>query len=63
VFIQGADGKPQAVQVMLGITDGQSTEVVRGELKEGQDVLTGVIGAPSSSAPRPGTGGGPRLRL
>jgi HlyD family secretion protein len=67
VWIQAPDGKPQAVQLMLGISDGQSTEVVRGELKEGQEVLVGIVGAPApgrQGAPPPGGGaGGPRLRL
>jgi hypothetical protein len=49
---------------MLGISDGQSTEIVRGEVKEGQDVITGIIGATqgrtgSGTTPQPG----PRLRL
>ena len=67
VFIQGADGKPQPVQVMLGISDGQSTEVVRGDLQEGQEVITGIAGAPTPGARQGGaatpSGGGPRLRL
>lgn len=65
VWIQGPDGKPQAVQVMLGISDGQNTEVVRGELKEGQEVLTGLVGAQTGrpGGPQAPGGGGPRLRL
>ena len=66
VWVQGPDGKPQAVQVMLGISDGQNTEVVRGEIKEGQEVLTGLLGAQTGrpGAPQPpGGAGGPRLRL
>jgi HlyD family secretion protein len=64
VFVPGPDGKPQAVHLMLGISDGQSTEIVRGEVKEGQDVITGIIGATqgrtgSGTTPQPG----PRLRL
>jgi HlyD family secretion protein len=62
VWVQGPDGKPQAVQVVLGISDGTATEVVRGELREGQDVIVGLAGAASG---RPGAtpAGGPRLRL
>jgi hypothetical protein len=51
---------------MLGISDGQSTELVRGELKEGQEVVVGVLGAPGArpGAPTPpGPASGPRLRL
>ena len=67
VWVQGPDGKPQALQLVLGISDGASTEVVRGELKEGQDVIVGVAGAAGAAGQRPGAPpaptGGPRLRL
>jgi HlyD family secretion protein len=66
-FVLGPDGKPLAVQLRLGITDGSATEVVSGDLKEGQEVLVGVA-APSgpprpTGAATPPPGGGPRLRL
>ena len=62
VWIAGADGKPQLVQVRLGLTDGTATELLGGDLTEGQEVLVGVASAagksaaPASAAPR-----GPRL--
>ena len=59
VFVLGPDGKPAAVTVMLGISDGTSTEVVRGGLREGQEV---VVGAAAGGSGRPAAGG-PRLRL
>jgi HlyD family secretion protein len=62
VFVPGADGKPQPVQLMLGISDGQSTEIVRGEVKEGQEVITGIAGA-AQGRPGSSTTPGPRLRL
>ena len=65
VWTQGPDGKLQAVQVMLGISDGSSTEVVSGELKDGQEVVVGTVGA-SGARPggaTPGGGSTPRLRL
>jgi HlyD family secretion protein len=34
------DGKPQAVFLHLGLTNGQQTEVIDGDLKEGDVVLT-----------------------
>lgn len=34
------DGKPQAVSLHLGLTNGQQTEVIDGDLKEGDVVLT-----------------------
>ena len=63
IFIQGPDGKLQAVQVMLGISDGAFTEVVSGELKEGQDIITGALGGAGGRPGAPPTPGGPRLRL
>jgi len=51
------------VSLTLGISDGAATEVLRGDLKEGQEVVVGLTGAPGSTRPTGGTGGGPRLRL
>jgi HlyD family secretion protein len=65
VFVPGLDGKPKAVPISLGLTDGTATEVLRGDLKEGQEVIVGTVGGPSGPS-RPGGGagaGGPRLRL
>ncbi len=65
VFVLDAEGKPKAVPLVLGISDGTATEVVRGELREGQEVVTGLVGAAGQPG-RPGGGGttgGPRLRL
>jgi HlyD family secretion protein len=61
VFVPGTDGKPRAVAIMVGLTDGAFSEVVSGELQAGQDVF---IGAPSGGTTRPsGSQSGPRLRL
>ena len=65
VWILDADGKPKAVALTLGISDGTATEVLRGDLKEGQEIITGLVAAGQN---RPGTPGGsapagPRLRL
>jgi HlyD family secretion protein len=64
VFTLGPDGKPRAVTLKLGLTDGSSTEVVEGDLREGQEVLVGAT-APAGASPRPTSGPGtaPRLRL
>jgi HlyD family secretion protein len=59
VYVAGPDGKPQAVQIMVGLSDGTYSEVVSGDLKAGQEVLIGT----ASGAGRPGSSGGPRLRL
>ncbi|MEK9952142.1 MAG: efflux RND transporter periplasmic adaptor subunit [Curvibacter sp.] len=66
LYVSGADGKPKALNVRLGITDGTQTELLvapnsseAAELQEGASVITGVIGGstatpsrPASSAPR-----------
>ena len=61
------DGKPVRVQVVTGLTDGTSVEILSGELKSGDVVLTGLeVTARSGQAmtPPPGMGGpmmgGPR---
>lgn len=36
------DRLPRAVNVMIGVGDGNTTELVRGEIKEGQKVITGI---------------------
>jgi HlyD family secretion protein len=43
VYILDANKKPQPVQIRTGITDGRYTEVVEGNLKEGQDVIVGLV--------------------
>ena len=59
VFVLGPDGKPKAVAVVTGVSDGTYSEVLQGELQPGQEVLTGQTGGPRST-----TGGqAPRLRL
>jgi HlyD family secretion protein len=35
-------GKPKAVEVFIGVSDGAFTEMVRGNVQEGQEVITGV---------------------
>jgi len=59
VWIAGSDGKPVGVRVQVGITDGQSSEVMGEALTEGQRVIIGT-----GTAEQPGSpSGGPRLRL
>jgi HlyD family secretion protein len=69
VWVMGADGKPQPRRIKIGLSDGSSTEVVEGDLHEGDVVVTGQTVAASSSASRgqsnnqtaPGFGGAPRV--
>jgi HlyD family secretion protein len=67
IYLLGEDGKPKAFNVRLGISDGTSTELLvapnspdAGELKEGAQVITGVV-APGGAAPKPAGPAGPRM--
>ncbi|HEU0252254.1 MAG TPA: efflux RND transporter periplasmic adaptor subunit [Pyrinomonadaceae bacterium] len=63
VWVLGQDGKPDRRRITVGLSDGSATEVVAGELNEGDMVITGqqITGAnrPASSTP-PGFGNAPR---
>ena len=59
VWILGADRRPAPIQLTLGITDGTFTEVVRGELNAGQEVLVGL----ESTAPAAAPGAPPAVRF
>jgi HlyD family secretion protein len=58
VWIIGADGAPQAINVRLGLTDGSMTEVVSGDIKEGSEV---IVGLQTASGAKPAGMPGPRL--
>jgi HlyD family secretion protein len=64
VWVLGQDGKPQSRRIKVGLSDGSATEVVEGELKEGDMVITGqtISGANRSSnqTTPPGFGNAPR---
>ncbi|HTG00485.1 MAG TPA: efflux RND transporter periplasmic adaptor subunit, partial [Nitrospirota bacterium] len=49
-------GKPRRVPVKTGISDGANTEVLSGDLKEGQQLIVEMIRKSKSSAPS-----GPRM--
>jgi HlyD family secretion protein len=53
------DGKPSEVALRTGLTDGTSTEIVSGSLKEGDAVIVGTLAGSSSPAAKGGTA--PRL--
>src|SRR5688572_6993756 len=42
VWVPGADGKPKAVNVRLGLSDGTHSELLGGELQEGSQVIVGT---------------------
>ncbi|MFQ3574589.1 MAG: efflux RND transporter periplasmic adaptor subunit [Thermodesulfovibrionales bacterium] len=54
------DGKPTKVSLKTGITDGQFTELISGEIKEGDEVIVGAITKTSPSQRQQGSVG-PRL--
>jgi HlyD family secretion protein len=71
VWVLGQDGQPQPRRIKVGLTDGAATEILEGDLHEGDVVITGqnITGSSSKSptaqtapgfggAPRTGTGGG-----
>jgi HlyD family secretion protein len=64
VWVLGADNKPQARRIKIGLTDGVSTEVAEGTtLQEGEMVIIGQTVTSSSkpsASPAPGFGGAPR---
>lgn len=72
-FLMGADGKPKAYNVRLGITDGSSTELIvspnspdSAELIEGAAAIVGTVNTggtagSSSSSARPAGAAGPRM--
>jgi HlyD family secretion protein len=53
VWLKGKEGKPKAVDIIIGISDGSYTQVVSGDLKEGREVIVGISKARASkSGPR-----------
>jgi HlyD family secretion protein len=66
VWVLGQDGKPQARRIKVGLSDGAATEVVEGNLNEGDMVITGqtVTGSSSTATQQnrpPGFGNAPRV--
>jgi HlyD family secretion protein len=41
------DGRPHPVLVKPGLTDGSSTEMVEGDLKPGDELITDILGVPT----------------
>jgi HlyD family secretion protein len=71
IWVMGQNGKPERRRITVGLSDGSATEVVSGELNEGDMVITGqqISGAARTgntqstppgfgNAPRTGAGGG-----
>jgi len=62
-WVLGPDGKPKAVTLQLGISDGSTTEMLSGELTEGQETLTGLVTPAAPAGAPPPSSTQPRLRL
>jgi HlyD family secretion protein len=60
LWVPGPDGQPKAVEVRTGLTDGSSTELLEGPLKEGDEVIVGA-GEPPGAAKKAGGPTGSRL--
>lgn len=64
VWVMGSDKKPQPRRIVVGLSDGTQTEVVSGNLNEGDVVIIGenITGEnrPATSTQAPGFGGGQR---
>ncbi|MBI1942431.1 MAG: efflux RND transporter periplasmic adaptor subunit [Betaproteobacteria bacterium] len=58
VWVPGADGQPRQVDVRTGLTDGTSTEIAEGALKEGDPVIVGLGDAAATKRAGPA---GPRM--
>jgi HlyD family secretion protein len=66
VWVMGQDGTPQRRRIKIGLTDGAATEIVEGNLVEGEMVITGQTLSSSAAKSNtnqtaaPGFGGAPR---
>lgn len=53
VWIEDEKGKLKPIFVKTGVTDNNYTEIVGGNLKEGQEIITGVASGSSQGFPGP----------
>jgi HlyD family secretion protein len=54
-------GQPKAVPVRLGLTDGRFSELLAGDLKEGDEVISAIVADAAKSQGRSQPKGGPRF--
>ncbi len=59
LWVPVAGGTPKAVDVRTGLTDGTSTEILEGPLKEGDEVISGIGEAPGAA--KKAAPSGPRM--
>jgi HlyD family secretion protein len=60
-ILDGVKVKP--VPLTLGISDGAATEILAGDLKEGQEIIVGTVGPATGRTPGAPATSTPRLRL
>jgi HlyD family secretion protein len=62
VWVLGQDGKPERRRITVGLSDGSATEVVDGDLNEGDMVITGqtITSASTNTQTPPGFGNAPQ---
>ncbi|WP_326525558.1 efflux RND transporter periplasmic adaptor subunit [Sphingomonas sp.] len=56
VYVKGDDGQPRQVSVVTGDTNGQMTEVIGGDLKQGMTVITGQMASGADAQKKGGSG-------
>jgi HlyD family secretion protein len=57
------DGEPVQVPVRIGVSDGQHTQILGGDLREGDQVITGGGPRPDPAERQQAQGGGMRVRM
>lgn len=60
LWVLDASGHPKPIRVKTGISDGQLTAIVSGEVKEGMDVIKSIT---LTAAEQQAAGGPPRMRI
>lgn len=53
LWVPGADGKPTAIEVKTGISDGSQTEILAGDIAAGREVIIGFGTAHGAAAAKP----------
>jgi len=67
LWIQGKNKKLTSIPIRAGIVDGTYTEILRGQVEEGQEIVVGVLTQKPTTTATPlspmGGGGGGRQRF
>jgi HlyD family secretion protein len=53
LWIVGERGEPQAIPVRVGISDGTMTEIISGDVAEGQEIILGLAAANTARTSAP----------